>query len=108
MTINILFIAASVASSSPLSFDAAQTPVSYADLDVSTEAGQRTLNRRVRSAVRKVCGNHMTAPISERLTIKQCYRSAMQGAERDVETIVARARMDRQLASASLAVASPR
>lgn len=108
MMITAILLATSMAAASPSARDTVQAHVSYADLDLSNEAGVRTLDRRVRNAVRKVCGSLNGVPLSQRRAVAQCYASAQQAAERNVETVIARARMDRQLANASLAVATTR
>ena len=57
----ILILAAAVATftAAPAlaqELDAGQVRVGYADLDLSTRAGVRTLDRRIRSAVELACG----------------------------------------------------
>lgn len=108
MMIPIILIAASIATSLPTSGEALQATVTYADLDLSTKAGQKTLDRRITGAVRKICGNQRSATLTERRAIQRCHSSAMNDANDKAEIVVARARMNRQLANATLAVAEVR
>src|SRR5690349_16365771 len=45
----------------PASAQTVSKRVSYADLDLATAAGQKTLERRISRAVREVCGRGMGA-----------------------------------------------
>ena len=47
--------------------------VAYADLNLATDAGVRTLDRRLGQAVRTVCGNPAAeAQLSRQLAVKSC------------------------------------
>ncbi|MGZ9113454.1 MAG: UrcA family protein [Brevundimonas sp.] len=60
--------------------------VSYADLDVSSEAGMRTLATRVRSAARHVCQPSRHRPLDELLGCRRhARREAWQQFERNQE-----------------------
>ncbi|PAX06996.1 UrcA family protein [Sphingomonas lenta] len=62
--------------------------VSYADLNLATEAGKATFNRRLRRAYRAVCPQPGFGPgIVEP---PQCRRVAAAGAKRSVELAIAR------------------
>lgn len=68
-----------------------QIVVSYADLDLSTERGARTLDRRIRTAVEIACGATSDADPAGKNDARQCR----------VETLaLARAQRDVALASA--------
>lgn len=53
--------------------------VSYADLDLNTEAGQKTMFNRLKVASRHVCGPKSAASVA-RAQYKRCYDEAMTSA----------------------------
>ncbi|WP_347302665.1 UrcA family protein [Croceibacterium sp. TMG7-5b_MA50] len=59
----------------------ASVSVSHADLDLTTEAGQTTLNRRLNSAARQVCAYHGGRSLAMSQEAARCYRQA----RRDVQ-----------------------
>lgn len=68
--------------------------VSHADLDLSTAAGQKSLERRITAAARQVCGYRQTVTGS-RLRSREtqaCYDQALQSATRQIATIVGEVR----------------
>ena len=66
-----------------------QRLVHYADLDLSTAAGQTKFDARLRRAAAAVCeANYGPHPLSEAMEARRCYRNALQSAQR---TIAARA-----------------
>ena len=74
----ILFAAAALASAVSISpaFAKAATPqvrvVSYADLDLSSSAGQARLERRINAAVRDVCGEAPSFDLARRQAVAEC------------------------------------
>ena len=46
--------------------------VSYADLDVSTAAGQARLEHRIQAAVREVCGEAAGVDLTRRQAVREC------------------------------------
>lgn len=62
-----------------------QLIVSYADLDLSSAQGVRTLDRRLRSAVEAVCGPTSSADPRGKNQVRQCRTEtlAVARAERD-------------------------
>jgi UrcA family protein len=57
--------------------------VQYADLDLSTAAGQAKFDARLRRAASAVCeANYGPHPLSEALEARRCYRNALQAAQR--------------------------
>lgn len=74
----ILFAAATLAAAvtaTPV-FAKPATPnvrvVSYADLDLSSTAGRTQLDRRVRAAVREVCGDAAPTDLARRSAMREC------------------------------------
>jgi len=58
--------------------------VSYADLDLSTDAGARTLYRRIQSAADKVCPNVDLRDLTRSAAASICRRDAIDRAVRVV------------------------
>ena len=52
--------------------------VSYADLDLSREAGVRVLDRRLRAAIRDVCGTASDADVEGKNEVRQCRAELSQ------------------------------
>jgi UrcA family protein len=75
---------------------AGQVRVGYADLDLSTRAGVRSLDRRIRSAVELACGPISSFDPRGKNIVLDCR----------VETL-AEARAQRDVAIAAVAAASP-
>lgn len=62
--------------------------VHYADLDLSTAAGQAKLDSRLRRAATAVCeANYGPHPINEAMEARRCYRSALQSAQRTMASL---------------------
>ena len=74
----ILFAAATVVSAVSISpaFAKPIAPqtriVSYADLDLTTAAGQSRLDRRIEAAVRAVCGEATNFELARRQAVREC------------------------------------
>ena len=65
--------------------------VSYADLDLSTKAGQRTLDKRIDAAAKKFCGvgEQTTGTRLRSPMATKCYREAKRLATQEFAAIVA-------------------
>lgn len=65
--------------------------VSYADLDLSTKAGQRTLDTRIDAAAKKFCGvgEQTTGTRLRSPMATKCYREAKRLATQELAAIVA-------------------
>jgi UrcA family protein len=62
-----------------------QQRVSYADLDLSTEAGERTLLGRIQGAAKKVCSPEPAPPdLTDQADYKTCLHDANVGAVADL------------------------
>lgn len=79
-----------------ISQSAPSAAVSYADLDLSTQAGIRSLNNRVEGAVKRLCAGHLTigGPAAA-LAHRGCLSFARSSARPQVSQIVARATNER-------------
>jgi UrcA family protein len=67
--------------------------VAYGDLNLASEAGQATLQSRIKAAVRRVCGSGVgRATLSEVLDEQRCHAQAMASAKRASVSLIAAAR----------------
>lgn len=75
--------------------------VSFADLDLAREAGQRKLDRRIARAVKQVCGTASDADLEGKNEVRRCR--ALTGASLSAERsrALAAAGQPTQVASAS-------
>lgn len=76
--------------------------VSYADLDLSTEAGRKRLDSRIRWTIRGICGApENTSFLGERAAMRRCASEAFERTRGQVAYAVAQAEhgKERQLAS---------
>jgi UrcA family protein len=71
--------------------------VHYSDLDLASEAGQSTLNRRLSRAVNEVCGTAFIGDLGEVRHVSKCRREAWRGTRTQVALAVMSAK--RRLAS---------
>lgn len=83
-----------------------QVRVSYGDLDLTSEAGQETLSKRIRGAVKQVCGRPQPSA-SGYLQNRNCKLAAMAGAHSQMRVAIAKA-TERKALAANLAIAFPR
>lgn len=81
----------------------AQERVAYGDLDLTSDSGQATLNKRIRAAVKRVCG-HSSGSTADFLDWRQCRRNSMADATRQMEVAIARAGVSRTGIAANLHV----
>lgn len=54
--------------------------VSYADLDVASSAGMKTLEKRVTTAAGTVCGRRDTVDLQQQAQYNKCRRTAISNA----------------------------
>jgi UrcA family protein len=64
------------------------TTVRYSDLNLASARGREQLDRRVRGAIRQVCGEPVIMPLSQRLSERRCVSGAWQGAEPQVAAAI--------------------
>lgn len=65
--------------------------VSYADLDLSSDAGQNILDGRIKGAVRKVCGGYERMNLSQIADHSNCVEEANLSAKRAKVSLIAQA-----------------
>lgn len=65
--------------------------VRFVDLDLTTEKGAATLETRLRSAARMVCGPATRGPLKEQQDQKACMKETLASGTRAMVTLIARA-----------------
>ena len=65
--------------------------VSFADLDLASEAGQSKLDRRIRAAAKQVCGTASDADIEGKNEVRACRAETYGQASRQVAVAIASA-----------------
>ncbi len=65
--------------------------VSYADLKLTTVAGQAALERRVRGAVSRFCHVEDRVPLTQRMAASRCRRDALTRGRAQIAAAIARA-----------------
>lgn len=65
--------------------------VSYADLDLTTEAGVRTLDRRILTAVQQACGPTSDFDLAGRNVARACRADALERLSAQRQTAIAAA-----------------
>lgn len=78
--------------------------VDHSDLDLSSDKGQVKLQRRIRSAVREVCGNNTSRTLAETQIVMECQKQARADAMDKAEIAIALYNKGRQLAVRDTAV----
>ena len=78
-----------------------QVVVSYADLDLSTPAGVRKLDRRLRSAVEIACGPISSADPAGKNRVRDCRAETLAVARAQRDTAIADANAGSQIQLAS-------
>lgn len=76
-----------VAVATPVRAETISVPVSYADLDLSTDRGAAILHRRISQAVTTICG---PARITSRPAVANCRRDAFSATQAEVFAAVSR------------------
>jgi UrcA family protein len=63
--------------------------ISYADLNVGSDAGRKTLTNRIRAAATYLCFDSSVEPLGSDLERHDCYRAAVTSGANQIEAIVA-------------------
>ena len=66
--------------------------VSYSDLDLTTAAGQATLDQRLSSAIRTVCGRAFPSDLRAIYQVRRCRSQAIVGVQAQRNDALAQAR----------------
>ena len=86
--IRMLTAAALVLASFAGAASAETVKVGYSDLNLSNDAGMRTLNHRVAAAITEVCGAIDPNNLSEAVSIQTCRRTAKSSATQQIAAVV--------------------
>lgn len=86
--------------------DPIEEKVVYRDLDLTSEAGQDTLDQRIRGAVKRLCAPSGPSA-GDYLQNRACRKAAFASAHNQVRVAIANASQRRAIAT-SLALATPR
>lgn len=87
-----LFFTASNAQAEPTHVS---EPVSYADLDLRTSAGQSQLESRIRATARRICGmGGEVSGFNEWVEQRRCFRESMYLARGRARVAIAQAQSD--------------
>ncbi len=65
--------------------------VPFVDLDLTTPAGAVTLQARLKTASRQVCGTPETPTLRERIDYRNCVSETIASGQRAMVTLIARA-----------------
>jgi len=76
--------------------------VAHRDLDLRTEAGTRTLDRRIWRAVVAVCGTAPDYDIEGKNEMRQCRRDTRRVASAEADLAIAGASRDRKIQVSSI------
>lgn len=68
-----------------------QERVAYSDLDLTSEAGQATLAKRIHAAVKRVCRSDGTS-VTDALDRNRCKRASLANANLRMDVAIAKAR----------------
>lgn len=80
------------ASAQPAHADMKTQAISYADLDLGTEAGVKALDQRIRAAVKAACGIASDADLEGQNELRRCRAEATARAELQRSQAMASAR----------------
>ncbi|AKM09559.1 UrcA family protein [Croceicoccus naphthovorans] len=89
-TVSIIAAAAGLAIAAPAF--AESVSVEYSDLNLSTEAGQKELDRRLNNAARQVCGmdQKLTGTRVPSRESRECYKNARAQFEQSIAAVTAK------------------
>jgi UrcA family protein len=82
-------LAAAPAAAENSAYDLAKVQVFYGDLNLASDAGRGTLDRRIRSAARSICGTEASRGPAGLNAIKACQNQAIASASGQVEQALA-------------------
>ena len=96
---SIAFLATPGATQTPAG--TGQLVVSYADLDLSSQSGVRTLDRRIRSAVQLACGEVSSFDPAGKNRVRDCQEQTLADARAQRDIAIASASGSGQIQLAS-------
>ena len=94
-----IVLVAAAAAASPARAESSRI-VSFADLDLTSPAGQAALDRRINSAVRQICGRSYPIDLQSHNQVRQCREQTIADVQAQRNDAFAQARNNRvQLSS---------
>ena len=75
----------------PRQLDNSSVTVSYADLDINSEAGAKVLYSRLKRAAEQVCGtrsNTINGSLAQTLRARECFRDALEASVEKLDSDV--------------------
>lgn len=110
----ILGLASARAAAAPLVIEGHRAPVqeflteqvSFADLDISSQAGLGTLKGRIHAAATGVCGSNNPDPLMANVESVGCYRRAMGDSYAQIDRILAARSIGTAVAVATVSVSA--
>ncbi len=84
-----IFGSAAFAQSQSQSAEPVTKAIAYADLDLSTQEGQKRFETRVKAAVKQVCGHADPRDLYNVTLIQECRFKATNAAKRDMKVAIA-------------------
>jgi UrcA family protein len=75
--------------------------VKYSDLNLASEAGQKALHSRIKSAVREVCGQDLVGDLKAQSMQQKCRADALSSAEFRAGNVIAEYQAGRNVAAKS-------
>lgn len=79
--------------------------VEFGDLNLGSENGVKRLNRRVSSAIKRVCGVHESRDVRFIAAARTCRKESESRASQDVELAIANYRSGNRLAARDVTIA---
>ena len=85
----IIAVPAIAAAAAPTQIEDASIKVSYADLNIQSEAGARVLYTRLKRATEEVCGiqtHVINGSLAETLHARTCYRETLEASVEKIDS----------------------
>ena len=86
--IGLIMVPLAIAMSQPaMAQNEQHVQVAYADLDLNSDAGRKTLSYRIKAAVKSVCNSRTTSRGTEYINAQKCEAKAMKDAYAQIAQI---------------------
>ncbi len=111
LSMGLLAAMSAVANAQPVIIEGSSLPserVSFADLNIESQDGVRTLKARIRSAAGRICLSNQVEPLRARLNAMTCFRTAIGNAHGQMDRIVAERASGTSLVAMAITVSPTR
>jgi UrcA family protein len=85
----VIVVGKSGTTGAPIKEITIKSQVSYADLDLTTEAGAKELEKRIRDTASSTCNDIRVDFPADGSTVEKCIRDAIDGAMGQADTVIA-------------------